>query len=134
MPKKLSPEEAQRIVNKFCKPPYDPDEVKLKEAMWVMLKEGGGEAFEWEEPEEEEEVSKKTPGAGQTASSAGGGALEGAGQYVGQIVTNVQGLGAAGVIAMSSATYFQAETVVSSTEEFTEIVREVEIEYGQTFG
>ena len=34
---------------------------------------------------------------------------------------------------MSSATYFQAETVVDSTEEFTEIVREVEVEYGQTF-
>ena len=136
MPKKLSPEEAQRIVKKFCKPPYDPDEAKLKEAMWVIMKEGGVEAFEWEEPEEEE----KKPGAGtlakeagQTASSAGGGVLEGAGQYVGQIITNVQGLGAAGVIAMSSATYFQAETVVDSTEEFTEIVREVEVEYGQTF-
>ena len=40
MPKKLSPEEAQRIVKKFCKPPYDPDEAKLKEAMWVIMKEG----------------------------------------------------------------------------------------------
>ena len=140
MPKKLSPEEAQRIVKKFCKPPYDPDEAKLKEAMWVIMKEGGIEAFEWEEPEEEPEKEKSKPGAGslakeasQTASSAGGGVLEGAGQYVGQIITNVQGLGAAGVIAMSSATYFQAETVVDSTEEFTEIVREVEVEYGQTF-
>ena len=82
MPKKLSPEEAQRIVKKFCKPPYDPDEAKLKEAMWVIMKEGGVEAFEWEEPEEEE----KKPGAGtlakeasQSASSAGGGVLEGAG-------------------------------------------------------
>ena len=71
--------------------------------------------------------------ASQSASSAGGGVLEGAGQYVGQIVSNIQGLGAAGVIAMSSATYFQAESVVDSTEEFTEIVREIEVEYGQTF-
>ena len=129
MPKKLSPEEAQRIVSKYCKPPYDPDEAKLKEAMWVLLKEGKSEGFEWEEPEEEE----KKPGAGsiakeasQTASSAGGGALEGAGQYVGQIISNVQGLGAAGTLALGSATYFQADTVVDSTEEVTAIVREIE--------
>ena len=52
MAKKLSKSEAERIIKKFCKPPYDPDEAKIKEAMWVVLQEGGGEGFEWEEPEE----------------------------------------------------------------------------------
>ena len=33
MPKKLSPEEAQRIVKKFCKPPYDPDEARRSRSL-----------------------------------------------------------------------------------------------------
>ena len=144
LPKKqeMSLEDAQRIVQKFCKPPYDEEELRLKEAAYRVLKECQCGAFEWEESEEDEEnkITQNKPGAGslakeatQTASSAGGGVLEGAGQYVGQIIGNVQSLGATGAIAMSSATYFQAETVIDSTEEFTEIVREVEVEYGQTF-
>ena len=141
MPKKLSKSEAERIIKKFCKPPYDPDEAKLKEAMWVILKEDGGKSFEFDiEEEEKQKITDNKPGvgsltkeAGQTASSAGGGVLEGAGQYVGQVVSNVQSLGAAGTLAMGSATYFQADTVVESTEEVTAIVREVEVDYGQTF-
>ena len=142
MSKKLSKSEAQRIIKKFCKPPYDPDEAKIKEAMWVILQENGGKDFKWEEAEEEEKqkTTENKPGAGslakeasQTASSAGGGLLEGAGQYVGQVVSNVQGLGAAGTLALGSATYFQADTVVDSTEEVTAIVREIEVDYGQTF-
>ena len=141
MPKKLSKSEAERIIKKFCKPPYDPDEAKLKEAMWVILKEDGGKSFEFDiEEEEKQKITDNKPGVGsltkeasQTASSAGGGVLEGAGQYVGQVVSNVQSLGAAGTLAMGSATYFQADTVVESTEEVTAIVREVEVDYGQTF-
>ena len=52
---------------------------------------------------------------------------------MGQIISNVQGLGAAGTLALGSATYFQADTVVDSTEEVTAIVREIEADYGQTF-
>ena len=37
MPEELSAEDAQKIVRKFCKPPYDPDEAKLKEAAWKVL-------------------------------------------------------------------------------------------------
>ena len=100
----------------------------------------GGEAFDTEEEEEKQKITENKPGVGslakeasQSASSAGGGVLEGAGQYVGQVVSNVQSLGAAGTLAMGSATYFQADTVVESTEEVTAIVREVEVDYGQTF-
>jgi outer membrane biosynthesis protein TonB len=50
-----------------------------------------------------------------------------------QVISNIQSLGAAGAVAMSSATYFQAETVVDSTEQVSAIIQEVEIDYDQTF-
>jgi hypothetical protein len=53
MPKKLSKSEAERIIKKFCKPPYDPDEAKLKEAMWVKLKPLSGRS--------QKKMNKKPP-------------------------------------------------------------------------
>ena len=57
----------------------------------------------------------------------GGGGLEGSGKCVGKIVSKSTGVETDGMIAVSSATDLEAERVVDSTEEFTEIVREIEI-------
>ena len=148
MPRKLSKEEAEAIIKKFCEPPYDPDEGRLREAAWKLLNEQGG--YEFEADDEDEEIPELpkhnktgaesvTETAGQTAqatsqaASQSSSVLEGASQYVGQVISNVQSLGAAGAVAMSSATYFQAETVVDSTEQVSAIIQEIEIDYDQTF-
>jgi len=148
MPRKLSKEQAEEIIKKFCEPPYDPDEGRLREAAWKLLSEKEGYEFEAEDEEEEvpELPKRKKTGAesvtepiGQTAqatsqaASQSSSVLEGASQYVGQVISNVQSLGAAGAVAMSSATYFQAESVVDSTEQVSAIIQEVEVDYDQTF-
>tara|TARA_E500000318_G_scaffold85894_1_gene82219 strand:+ start:4925 stop:6094 length:1170 start_codon:yes stop_codon:yes gene_type:complete len=143
MPKdELSPEEAQKIVKKFCKPPYDPDEAKLKEAAWTVLKECNCGAFEWDGEDEEEKTEEKkdfgTKEGMQTAqqevavAETSKGIVSSVKEYGLEIASNIQNLGAAGSVALSSATYFQAETVVESTEDIAAIVQEVEIEYDQT--
>lgn len=148
MPRKLSKEEAEAIIKKFCEPPYDPDEGRLREAAWKLLNEQGGYEFEADDEDEEipelpkhnktgagsaTESASQTAQATSQAASQSSSVLEGASQYVGQVISNVQSLGAAGAVAMSSATYFQAETVVDSTEQVSAIIQEVEIDYDQTF-
>ena len=142
MPKRLSQDKAEEIIKKFCEPPYDPDEGRLREAAWKLLQSKKGIEFEAEEDEEIPELPKNnksgagsmTENVGQTAQTASQAAsqtssvLENAGTYVSQVINNVQSLGAAGAVAMGSATYFQAETVADSTEEVSSIVERIEID------
>ena len=148
MPRKLSKEEAEAIIKKFCEPPYDPDEGRLREAAWKLLNEKGGYEFEADDEDEEipelpkhnktgagsaTESASQTAQATSQAASRSSSVLKRASQYVRQVISNIQSLGAAGAVAMSSATYFQAETVVDSTEQVSAIIQEVEIDYDQTF-
>ena len=148
MPRKLSKGEAEAIIKKFCEPPYDPDEGRLREAAWKLLNEKGGYEFEADDEDEEipelpkhnktgagsaTESASQTAQATSQAASQSSSVLKRASQYVRQVISNIQSLGAAGAVAMSSATYFQAETVVDSTEQVSAIIQEVEIDYDQTF-
>lgn len=148
MPRKLSKEEAEAIIKKFCEPPYDPDEGRLREAAWKLLNEKGGYEFEADDEDEEipelpkhnktgagsaTESASQTAQATSQAASQSSSVLKRASQYLRQVISNIQSLGAAGAVAMSSATYFQAETVVDSTEQVSAIIQEVEIDYDQTF-
>jgi hypothetical protein len=148
VPRKLSKEEAEAIIKKFCEPPYDPDEGRLREAAWKLLNEKGGYEFEADDEDEEipelpkhnktgagsaTESASQTAQATSQAASQSSSVLKRASQYLRQVISNIQSLGAAGAVAMSSATYFQAETVVDSTEQVSAIIQEVEIDYDQTF-
>ena len=70
--------------------------------------------------------------ASQATQSQGSSVIENAQQYAGEIIANVQALGSAGTVALSSATYFQAETVVESSHDIVAIVEEVEEDYDMT--
>jgi len=141
----LDPKEAQEIVKKFCEPPYNAEEIRLKEDVRLVLK-GGGKGYEGDDDEEEEEGdspqnNEPKGGAGESAAqgatsqatqSQGSSVIENVQQYAGEVIANVQSLGTAGSVALSSATYFQAETVVESSHDIVAIVEEVEEDYDMT--
>ena len=135
MSDELSPKEAKKIVKKFCKPPYDPEEARLKEAAWKVLEECKCGAFEWEADDEEEspKARKENDLAGQAAKESKG-IIESVKEYGVEIVHNVQALGAAGSVAFSSATYFQSTEAVETTKEISAIIQTVEQDYGQSLG
>jgi hypothetical protein len=135
MSDELSPKEAKKIVKKFCKPPYDPEEARLKEAAWKVLEECKCGAFEWEADDEEEplKVRKENDLAGQAAKESKG-IIESVKEYGVEIVHNVQALGAAGSVAFSSATYFQSAEAIETTKEISAIIQTVEQDYGQSLG
>ena len=135
MSDELSPKEAKKIVKKFCKPPYDPEEARLKEAAWKVLEECKCGAFEWEADDEEEspKARKENDLAGQAAKESKG-VIESVKEYGVEIVHNVQALGAAGSVAFSSATYFQSTEAVETTKEISAIIQTVEQDYGQSLG
>ena len=143
MSEELSKEQAERIVRKFCKPPYDPDEAKLKEAAWKVLKECKCGVFEWDREDEEEEEKPKIKknkkidakqglSSAQDAAKESGGIIEAVKEYGLEIAQNVQSLGAAGSVAFSSATYFQSTEAIETTQEIAAVVETVEHNYGQT--
>ena len=135
MSDELSPKEAKKIVKKFCKPPYDPEEARLKEAAWKVLEECKCGAFEWEADDEEEspKARKENDLAGQAAKESKG-IIESVKEYGIEIVHNVQALGAAGSVAFSSATYFQSAEAIETTKEISAIIQTVEQDYGQSLG
>ena len=135
MSDELSPKEAKKIVKKFCKPPYDPEEARLKEAAWKVLEECKCGAFEWEADDEEEPLKarKENDLAGQAAKESKG-IIESVKEYGVEIVHNVQALGAAGSVAFSSATYFQSAEAIETTKEISAIIQTVEQDYGQSLG
>lgn len=140
----LTPKDAKEIVKKFLEPPYNAEEIRLKEDVRLILK--GTNGYEGDDDDEEEESespqnNQNGGGAGEgTAQSAasqatqsqGSSVIENAQQYAGEIIANVQSLGTAGSVALSSATYFQAETVVESSHDIVAIVEEVEEDYDMT--
>jgi DNA polymerase III gamma/tau subunit len=140
----LTPKDAKEILEKFLEPPYNAEEIRLKDDVRLVLKgEGGG--YEGDDDEEEEgdspENNQSGGGAGEGAAqsaasqatqSQGSSVIENAQQYAGEIIANVQALGSAGTVAISSATYFQAETVVESSHDIVAIVEEVEEDYDMT--
>jgi hypothetical protein len=140
----LTPKQAKEIIKKFCEPPYNAKEIRLKEDVRLVLK-GEGKGYEGDDDEEEEgdrpQNNEPKGGAGESAAqgaasqatqSQGSSVLENVQQYAGEIITNVQSLGTAGSVALSSATYFQAETVVESSHDIVAIVEEVEEDYDMT--
>jgi len=140
----LTPKQAEEIIKKFCEPPYNAEEIRLKEDVRLVLK-GEGKGYEGDDDEEEEGDSPQNNepkgGAGESAAqgaasqatqSQGSSVIENAQQYAGEIIANVQSLGTAGSVALSSATYFQAETVVESSHDIVAIVEEVEEDYDMT--
>ena len=141
----LDPKDAEEIVKKFLDPPYNAKEIRLKEDVRLILK-GEGKGYEDEDDDEEEQGdspqnNQSGGGAGEGAAqsaasqatqSQGSSVIENAQQYAGEIIANVQALGSAGTVALSSATYFQAETVVESSHDIVAIVEEVEEDYDMT--
>ena len=140
----LTPKDAKEIIKKFLEPPYNAEEIRLKDDVRLVLK-GEGRGYEEDDDEEEEgdspENNQSGGGAGEGAAqsaasqatqSQGSSVIENAQQYAGEIIANVQALGSAGTVALSSATYFQAETVVESSSDIVAIVEEVEEDYDMT--
>ena len=50
----IDPEEAKKIVQKFCEPPYNAEEIRLKEDVRLILK-GEGKSYESEDDEEKDD-------------------------------------------------------------------------------
>lgn len=126
MPDELSTRQAKRIVKKFCEPPYDLEEARLKEAAWKVLQECKCGSFEWENEEEEEKASKnEIPKENQ-------GIFKSVKKYAAETAQNVQSLGAAGAVAFSSAAYFQTVEAYETTREIGIVIQQVEADYNQS--
>ena len=54
----INPKEAQEIVKKFCEPPYNADQIRLREDVRLIIKGEGGGYEEEDEDEEEEDNSQ----------------------------------------------------------------------------
>ena len=130
---------AKRIVAKFSDPDYVNKEQELLKQAAAKLLEDYDPDFELDEEDEEEEEVKESrlkkeisTGIKEGGSAIRKSTMENITQYAGEIISNVQNLGAAGSVAFGSATYFQAETVVQETQEVAAIIETVEVDYGQT--
>ena len=116
--KELSLEEAQNIIKRLAHPKHVNQEEKLlREAAAVVLKETQPE-FEFGE-EEDEGVDIGTPSAEQTTSE-----LTKPQGFFEQMGSQISNIGAAGVIALSSAAYFQIDTVVEETRTVAAVAEE----------
>jgi hypothetical protein len=125
MSDELSIRKAKRIVKKFCEPPYDLEEARLKEAAWKVLQECKCGSFEWENEEEEESPKSKTPKENQSV-------FESVKKYAAETTKNIQSLGAAGAVAFSSAAYFQTIEAYETTREIGIVIQRVEADYGES--
>jgi hypothetical protein len=125
MSDELSIRKAKRIVKKFCEPPYDFEEARLKEAAWKVLQECKCGSFEWENEEEEESLKSETPKENQSV-------FESVKKYAAETTTNIQSLGAAGAVAFSSAAYFQTIEAYETTREIGIVIQRVEADYGES--
>lgn len=130
---------AKRIVAKFSDPDYVNKEQELLKQAAAKLLEDYDPDFELDEEDEEEEEVKESrlkkeisTGIKEGGNTIRKSTMENITQYAGEIISNVQNLGAAGSVAFGSATYFQAETVVQETQEVAAIIETVEVDYGQT--
>lgn len=113
MPRKLTTKQAEEIVSRLCKPPYDPDEGKLREAAWKLL--GIEPEYDFGDDDEngvevpssalKEEIVKES--------------------FMDQVKSQVSSVGAAGVMAFSSAAYFQVDTIIEESAEVNKAAIEV---------
>ena len=127
----LSAKQAQKIVRKFCKPPYDPDEAKLKEAAWKVLKDCKCGAFEYEFEEESEEMQEE-PQTEVELNNFDKNAFEKIKEYTSDVFRNIRGLGAAGVVTFASAAYFQSNEAFETTRGINTVIQQTEANYGES--
>ena len=133
--KQIDLEKATKIVEETCDPEIleeddslTEDEKYIRESAWLLLQELEGEEDEEEdededEDEEEEESEESSEESSDTSSSTETTVetstiqdivAEQGVATVGTVLAQVQSLGAAGIIAMSSALYFQGTAVVDN--------------------
>lgn len=132
-------DEAKEIIAKCTHPDYSNEEHELFKAAAAKLLEDKDPGFEYEyESEEEEEVKEsRLEKEISTGIKEGGNAVrksitENITQYAGEVISNIQNLGAAGSVAFSSATYFQSAEMIETSQEVVAIVETIESDYGQT--
>ena len=114
----LTLKEAQNVIKRLAHPKHVNQEDKLlREAAAVVLKETQPE-FEFGE-EEDEEVDIGTGSVEQTTSE-----LTKPPGFFEQLGATAQALGPAGLIALSSAAYFQIDTVVEETRTVATVAEE----------
>ena len=115
-------EEAKEIIAKCIHPDYSNEEHELFKVAAAKLLDEKDPGFKYEyESEEETSVEKSDESLFSRARD-----------YGKEIVNNVQSLGAAGIVAFSSAAYFQSIEAFETTHEIGSVIRSVESDYGQS--
>ena len=115
-------EEAKEIIAKCIHPDYSNEEHELFKVAAAKLLDEKDPGFKYEyEVEEETSVEKSDESLFSRAKD-----------YGKEIVNNVQSLGAAGIVAFSSAAYFQSIEAFETTHEIGSVIRSVESDYGQS--
>jgi hypothetical protein len=116
--KELSLEEAQNIIKRLAHPKHVNQEEKLlKDAAAIVLKETQPE-FEFGD-DEDEEVKIDTSSVDKATSD-----LTKPPGFLEQVGSQIAAIGPAGVIALSSAAYFQVDTVVEETRVVQQVAEE----------
>ena len=116
--KELSLEEAQNVIKRLAHPKHVNQEEKLlKEAAAVVLKETQPE-FEFGD-DEDEEIKIDSASVDTTTSE-----LTKPAGFLEQMGSQIAAIGPAGVIALSSAAYFQIDTVVEETRVVQQVAEE----------
>lgn len=124
MAEDLTLEEAKKLVAKFSNPEHKNKEHELFKVAAAKLLEDNDPGFEYEyehETEEEVKVEKKELNT-----------FEKIKEYASDVISNVQGLGAAGAVAFSSAAYFQTIEAYETTREIGIAIQRVEADYNQS--
>lgn len=121
MAEDLTLEEAKKLVAKFSNPEHKNKEHELFKVAAAKLLEDNDPGFEYEYEYETEEVEKKELNA-----------FEKVKEYASDVISNVQGLGAAGAVAFSSAAYFQTIEAYETTKEIGIAIQQVEADYNQS--
>ena len=131
-------DEAKEIIAKCTHPDYSNKEHELFKAAAAKLLEENDPGFEYEYESEDEEVKESrlekeiSTGIKEGGNAARKSVTENITQYAGEVISNIQNLGAAGSVAFSSATYFQSAEMIETSQEVVSIVETVEYDYGQT--
>ena len=124
MEKDITLNEAKELVAKFSNPEHKNKEDELFKVAAAKLLEETDPGFEYEY-EVEEDVEAAAEKSDESLFSR-------ARDYGKEIVNNVQSLGAAGIVAFSSAAYFQSIEAFETTHEIGSVIRSVESDYGQS--
>jgi hypothetical protein len=121
MAEELTLEEAKKLVAQFSDPKHVDKEHELFKSAAAKLLEETDPGFEYEyEAEEEVEIKEELN------------TLEKIKEYTSDVISNVQGIGAAGMVAFSSAAYFQTIEAFETTREIGIVIQRVEADYGES--